>query len=159
MARGQKSSLPVDPKLAVDHILEKYENGQTMYQIAKDLKISHQAIYSRLLRTDPERWKERQAAQTLADLESAQERLQVAQTMVEVSKNRELAAIQRWKLERLLPAIFGQQSDKPQSPIQINIGIQRNGDNGLTLEAKPLEQSPDSLETPSQGLAPSRAQP
>ncbi len=159
-----RSNLPADPKTAAALILDRYEQGESMFAIAKALGISHQAIYSRLLSTDLELYKARQSAQALADLETAQSKLDQATSMVEVSKNRELASLYKWKLERLLPAIFGQQQPGQASQgIHLYIGIER-ADSGLVIEQQPngadlrrqelsLGLSQDEAEQRRQGLA------
>jgi len=107
-------------QITPQELLDRYEQGETMPQIAADLNVSHQAIYRLLLDKCPEEWKEYQAARALANLDHADEALDSAGNMVEVAKANHRVKSAQWKLERVLRRIYGQ--DAPPVSININLG-------------------------------------
>lgn len=105
-------------------VLDRYEQGQSILRQAKNLKVSHVALYAHLLKHFPERWKEIASASALVDLEEATEEMRDAPDMLTLMRGRALSDLQRWKLERLLRRYFGQDT-LPGSgqAVQININL------------------------------------
>ena len=103
-----------------DLILKRYEHGEGIEAIAKDLGITPPAIYRYLARHAQEEWKEYQAANALHAYQVAEDELKTATDGVTLSRARELVKSQQWKLERVLRKIYGQ--DAPSVNIQINLG-------------------------------------
>lgn len=101
-------------------ILEAFEHGATIPVQAKALGVTHQAIYRKLIKDAPEQWKEHQAAKALAKLDDVEDKLEQAVDGVAVSRERELARLHMWKLERVLRRIYG--TDAPAVQINVNIG-------------------------------------
>lgn len=101
-------------------VLEAFEHGASIPVQAKALGVTHQAIYRKILKDAPELWKEHQAAKALAKLDDSEQALTDAVDGVAVSRERELARLQMWKLERVLRRIYGQ--DAPQVVVNLNLG-------------------------------------
>ena len=126
-------------------ILKRYEEGEGIEAIAKDLQIAPQAIYRYLARHAQEEWKEYQAANALHEYQLAEKELKSAADGVTLSRARELVKSQQWKLERVLRKIYG--ADSPQVNIQINLG--EIGEQIKALEADlgviaaPLQAKPE----------------
>ena len=101
-------------------VLEAYEHGASIPVQARALGVSHQAIYRKILKDAPELWKEHQAAHALAKLDDTETALSAAADGVAVSREREIARLQMWKLERVLRRIYGQ--DAPTVTVNLNLG-------------------------------------
>ena len=111
-----------------EEILARYEQGETMMQIANSfgLKGSEQ-LYRLLIATNPERWKEHQAAKSIRRLEDATNALETAPDALSLARAREQLKAAQWELERVLRRIYG--ADQPANPggqVVIHIGIDRN---------------------------------
>jgi len=114
-----------------------------MLEIAQSygLKGSEQ-LYRLLLATDPERWKEYQAAKVLKRLDDANKGLETASDALSLARAREQVRSAQWELERVLRRIYGQdQGVTQQSPIQINIGITRDAAPQLTQSSITIERA------------------
>jgi len=117
-----RSSLPIKDKLKdvpVQAILDRYQEGEHIPTLAEELGVSFQAVYTHLLRNDPEGWKEQQASRALAELEKWEVEMERASDMFELARAREKLRGAQWKLERVLRRIYGQ--DSPPPAITINI--------------------------------------
>ena len=111
--------------ISVQQILARYLGGESIQSIADQYDVSVQAVYSKLIDHAPDQWKMHQSACALDVLEKTEGQLWSAQDMVEVSRARELGSLARWKLERLLPSIYGEQKASVGVAIQVNVGISR----------------------------------
>src|SRR5438045_5603932 len=87
-------------------LLERFVAGKSIPRIADELGISHVAAYQHLLRHVPNEWKEHQGAKALAVLDKCEEDLEGATDNVTVSRAREYARLQMWKLERTLSNLY-----------------------------------------------------
>lgn len=121
----------VDPQA----LLKRYLSDESTDSIAKDYKVTRQALGGYLLRNAESEWKEAQVARAIARKEAAEDALEVAQDPLQLAKARELLKAAQWDLERTCRRIYGE--DKSQvnvvTPI-LNITIQADGN------SKGLEQ-------------------
>jgi len=109
-------------QVEAEAILARYEGGETIAEIAKDLGVTHQALYRKLLVEHPENWKRYKAARALTDFEECREDLKSAQDGLSLGRARESARLAMWELERLAKPIYGQ--DQPQVTVNIVSGEQ-----------------------------------
>lgn len=119
-----------------EDILDAFEQGVSIPKQAQALGITHQAIYKHLLAKAPEKWKQYQAAHALAKLDDCEQKLTDAVDGVAVSRERELARLQCWKLERVVRNIYGQDSPT----VQVNINLGNVGERIADLERELLSQ-------------------
>lgn len=120
---------------SAEEILARFEGGEPITAIAKSYGITGPAVYRYLIRNAESGWREYQAANALAEHDKAEEDLKAATDGVTVSRARELARLQQWKLERVLRRIYGQ--DSPQ--VQINLNLGNVGERIAQLEAELLQ--------------------
>ena len=106
--------------ITAEAVLERFEGGESITKIAGSLGISGPAIYRYLIRNAESGGREYQAANALAEHDKGEEELKHASDGVTVSRARELARLQQWKLERVLRRIYGQ--DAPQVVVNLNLG-------------------------------------
>lgn len=102
-----------------DHrkIIERYISGESYAVLSAELGISHQAFYAWMLRTDEEAWRNAQISKALATLETAQEEVSSADSMLAIARAREKLVQARWTLEKLFRRLFG---NDPAIALQIN---------------------------------------
>lgn len=98
-------------------MLERHEDGETIPQIARSFKISHQAAYKLLLTHCPLEWKASQIAKAMHAHECAKseiERLKKskgdARAQVALACAREQLRSAQWELERLFADFYGQKT-------------------------------------------------
>ena len=101
-------------------ILDRYEDGESVEQIAKSYQVSPQAVYAWLHRNAEEQWKSHLAAKAHYQLDQAEDELRTASDNIAVSRSRELLRAQQWRLERVLRRVWGQ--DSPTVQVNINLG-------------------------------------
>ncbi len=118
-------------------ILDRLSNGETAPQIAKDLGISHAALYQYLLRQCPDEWTALSAAKSLVKIEKAEMALDDAELTpdsVSVSRVRESARLAMWNLERVARKMYGQKDDS-QNGVNIQVVISDSDDSKtVTIE-------------------------
>ena len=92
---------------AIQAILNRYEAGEPVQDIAKDINLTRQAVYRQLVQIPD--WQHYQAASALADLDDAKEifRDEEVRDGIVVSRAREQARIAQWTLERTARSIYG----------------------------------------------------
>jgi len=103
--------LPVDPaarKALLENVLERYQGGETIAEIARDIGCTDPPIYHALLEHDAERWKAISSAHALARLDDAEREADTAQDALSLARARARGEFARWKLEKLLRRYFGQ---------------------------------------------------
>jgi hypothetical protein len=133
-----------------DLLLARYDSGELIERICKDLKITHQAAYKAILKHCPEDWKHSQAARALAEYEMAKleidkiakkartEKYDAQNDQVSLACARERLKSAQWELERVLTRIYGNKQEVSATvPVQINIGISRDG------AAQPVQRNTD----------------
>ena len=113
------------PATKPENILDRYANGETIFEIAKSLGLDHpDQVYRYLLNHAPEQWKQYKAARALRQLDEAEQAIDNAPDALSVTRAREKARIAQWQLERVLRQIYGQ--DVPidaAARVQINIDM------------------------------------
>lgn len=107
------------------YVLDRYEQGLTMAQVAEEIGLSgSEQLYRLLIAEAPEQWKEYQSARALRRLEEATVGLETGSDGLSVARNRERIKSAQWELEKLMRRIYGQDMQQNvSSNIQINIGI------------------------------------
>lgn len=143
VAKRPLANLPAERRAEIaSAVLDGYNNGKQVAQMAPDYGLSDVTIYALLLRDHEGEWKEAQRARALARLERAQAELETAPDALSLARAREQVRAAQWELERLLRRIYGQDAP-PNSvvPVQINInmGAQQPQAIDITGTAFPLE--------------------
>jgi len=103
--------LPVDPaarKALLENVLERYQGGETIAEIARDIGCTDPPIYHALLEHDADRWKAIASAHALSRLDNAENDAKVAGDALSLARARTMGEFSRWKLEKLLRRYFGQ---------------------------------------------------
>ena len=98
---------PLAQPEACQAVLTRYENGETIQQIATSLSITRAAVYRHLLRHAEDDWREYQAARAIDEYESARSDLKAAQDGVTVSRARELARLAWQEMSSLKRSLYG----------------------------------------------------
>jgi hypothetical protein len=144
--RGEQGKWLPEPetKQKALQVLERYDSGEDIGDLAKELGISHQAAYKALIKYCHEEWKDSQAARALAEYENAKAKLRAIWEMEKSDRDavalacaREEVRTAQWELERLLRRLYGQDQPGNGSSVTINIGVRRNNDAkdyGVTIE-------------------------
>ena len=88
-------------------IMDRFERGESIMQIAQDLGISHGAIYRAIIRQIPDEWQQYRSAKALGQLDQAENDLSRATDGVTVSRVREQIKMAQWQLERTCRSIYG----------------------------------------------------
>jgi len=88
-------------------IMERYEAGESIAQIAKSIGVTHAAIYRAILRNIPDQWQQYRSARALTQLDQAETDLEKAVDNVSVSRTREQIKMAQWVLERTCRSIYG----------------------------------------------------
>ena len=134
----------VDPKT----VLQRYEAGESIAQIAQTLDVTDAGMYRFLLRTDPELWKELSSAHALAELDRAELETVEAQDKLSLARACARADHAKWKLERLLRRYFGQDQAHGSGPgVQINVNISPRTSNPVSVDAQVIESKDASTDS------------
>jgi transposase-like protein len=94
----------IDP----EPFLRQIQSGKSLAQVAKQLKVSHQAIQTWMLREVGEQYHEAITSALVSRVVEADNMLRSAKDAVEVTRAREIARFARMDLERRRPALYGQ---------------------------------------------------
>jgi len=119
--------LPAQRAEVLAGALERYREGESLYEIAPSIGVSKTSLYRHLLNGElAEEWKEAKISHALAELEEAELGLKTAPDMLGITRARERARAAQWHLERLLRRMYG--NDVPQDlagrvNISINVGV------------------------------------
>lgn len=105
-------------------ILDRLKAGERAVDIAKDLGVSHVALYAFLLRHSPEEWKAISAGKALARIEQAEHDMDAAEDQVAIAKARESHRMGAWAVERVARSIYGE-TKNGSGDITVQVLIQR----------------------------------
>lgn len=108
-------------------VLERLRNGERPVDVAKDLGVSHVALYAFLLRNSPEEWKAISAGKALARIEQAEVDMDAATDQTQISKARESHRMGAWAAERVARSIYGETKNGA-GDITVQVLIQRDGE-------------------------------
>jgi hypothetical protein len=108
-------------------VLDRLRNGERAVDIAKDLGVSHVALYAFLLRNSPEEWKAISAGKALARIEQAENDMDSATDQTQISKARESHRMGAWAAERVARSIYGE-TKNGSGDITVQVLIQRDGE-------------------------------
>lgn len=110
-----------------EHIIERVAKGERLRDIAESLGITHGAI-SQQLAKDAE-YQAAMEAGLEAKMDQREEELERAEDGLTVARARELLSHARWRAERRLPHLYGQQrqavaiqTDGPAKIVMVNYG-------------------------------------
>jgi transposase-like protein len=108
-------------------ILKRYESGEMVRDVAKELGITHQAAYQSLIKYCQDDWRDSQAARSLTEYEKAKAKLQAIWEMPKAERDaialacaREELRSAQWGLERLLPRLYAQ---KQEVKVDVNVNL------------------------------------
>jgi hypothetical protein len=109
-------------------VLQRALNGERQSDIAQSIGIHQTALSQALLKYCEDEWKDVQVARAWANLEDAEQNLEIAADMLAIARARERLKSAQWQLERLHRRLFGQEQTNQagQGTININIGIKRD---------------------------------
>lgn len=111
----------LDPK----DILERYLNGENSVQIAQTLGVTKQALSLWLVTKGEDDWKAAQLIKAIERKDKAEELIDTASTMLDLTRGREMLKSAQWDLERVCRRIYGQDVPAVSSAVQININLRR----------------------------------
>jgi transposase-like protein len=108
-------------------VLLRALNGERQADIAKDIGVHQTALSQALLKHCEEEWKDVQVARAWANVEDAEQELEIAPDMTTIARARERLKSAQWQLERLHRRLFGQEAPAHlgSGTVHINIGINR----------------------------------
>lgn len=107
--------------------ITRYLNGDDATAIADHYSITRQRLYQVMSETDPEGWRQAQAARALAEFDRTYEAMRDASDPLSLARAREMHKSAQWVMERLLRKLYGdtKQDDKSFS---ITVNVQRQDD-------------------------------
>ena len=120
-------------------VINRYLQGESTVEIAKSFGATRWALNYWLLKHAEEQWRDAQMVKAMRRKDEAEELLDKAVDVFEVSKARELLKSAQWELERICKRYYGTESATNQSQVTINIGIKRDADitPEVTIDAQP----------------------
>lgn len=123
--RGSLATLPAQELQAVlNHAIEEYGRGISVYAIAHGLGVEHTTLYRQLVKHKETEWRDAKVSRALAELEDAEEELKTAPDALALTRARERCRAAQWQLERLMRRIYGQHdAQQALQAIQINLNI------------------------------------
>ena len=114
--------MPTLTKADLPDIIQRYLNGESIQALAKDAKVSRQAIYQWMHRTGDTHYYDLVTDAMLARLADADQDLEDATDMLDIARAREKAKFTRWDLERRRPGLFGpKQEIKQETSLTITV--------------------------------------
>jgi len=140
---ADNTSLPVPAWFDAREILTKYISGQRTDAIAAELGVNRELLAYHLLTKATEDWKEAQVIRDLRRKEEAEDAIDNAKDLLELTRAEKKLKSAQWSLERVCRRIYGDTSPKEPGEgvsIVLNIGISRPGDEAKVIEQ---ESSPD----------------
>lgn len=114
-------------------VLDRLRAGERPVDVAKDLGVSHVALYAFLLRNSPEEWKAISAGKALARIEQAEVDMDAADDQVKIAKARESHRMGAWAAERVARSIYGETKNGT-GDITVQVLIQRDGEVKTVVE-------------------------
>lgn len=108
-------------------MLERYLAEETSTQIAASYGVTKAALSFFMLKHAEDQWKSAQLVKALTRKDAAEDRLETAETILEISRARELLKSAQWDLERVCRRVYGQDAPQSSNAVQINISLRRDG--------------------------------
>ena len=116
-----------------EQALQLLEQGLSVPQIAKQLRIDSSNIYRHMLNSENiDKYVELQSAKSLAMLDNAEEEVETASDPHSLARGRERARLAQWRLERLMRRLYGQDQPVAAPPVAIYLNLQ--GQSVKTIE-------------------------
>lgn len=109
------------------HILQRYAQGELIYDIARELGVAPASVYRDLIRDCPDEWQAAQAADALAAYTEAKlnlDTLPASAGPVACNLAQARVKVRQWELERLLKRLYGPQmaiTGADSGPLQVQI--------------------------------------
>lgn len=99
---------------SAQEVLQRFEMGESIPEIANSLGITHQAIYRHLLAHCPKEWQEHQSAKALARFDDEDKALDAVAPgdNVALGRARERIGLAKWILERSSRKYYGPDSNQ-----------------------------------------------
>lgn len=107
--------------------ITRYLNGDDATAIADHYSITRQRLYQVMSETDPEGWRQAQAARALAEFDRTYEAMRDASDPLSLARAREMHKSAQWVMERLLRKLYGDTKQDDKS-ISITVNVQRQDD-------------------------------
>jgi hypothetical protein len=106
-------------------ILERYLKGETSPQIAESYGVTKQALSLWLITKGEDDWKAAQLVKAIERKDKAEELIDTATTMLDLTRGREMLKSAQWDLERVCRRIYGQDAPQVSQAVQVNINLRR----------------------------------
>lgn len=140
MSVGALAKITADPR----DILERYLNGESTPQIAASFGVTKQALSLWLITKAENDWKASQLVKAIERKDKAEELIETAATMLDLTRGREMLRSAQWDLERVCRRIYGQDVAQVAQAVQININLRReSATNAVQHEPIQLDVSKD----------------
>lgn len=139
--RNPIAKLADSDRLAMlDDVIARYAGGEEINQVCKDFGISDVLLYKYLLADKQEEFRQAQVSRAMMAFEQAAqdrdkwaEKLETADGQVEINRCAQLMKAAeskerrtQWLLERCLSRIYGQEKQNNQTPVAIQINLNRD---------------------------------
>jgi hypothetical protein len=111
----------LDPK----DILDRYLAGETSPQIAESFGVTKQALSLWLISKGETDWKAAQLVKAIDRKDRADELLETASNMLDLTRGQAMLKSAQWDLERVCRRIYGQDVAQVAQAVQININLRR----------------------------------
>lgn len=112
----------LDPK----DILERYLAGETSPQIAASYGVTKQALSLWLITKGEADWRAAQLVKAIERKDKAEDLIESASTMLDLTRGREMLKAAQWDLERVCRRIYGQDVPNVAQAVQVNINLRRD---------------------------------
>jgi len=118
------ASLPAKQRAqTLSQALERYREGESLYEIAPSMGFSKTSLYRHLLTGElAEEWRVAKISHAMADLEDAEQQLRDAPDALGITRARERVRAAQWHLERLFRKMYGQDR-QPEAHEKVSISI------------------------------------
>lgn len=90
----------------VTQALERYQAGELLESVAKDMNVSRATLYGWMLNEVPEQYKDIQKNALITRLAETYEKIEVAEDQLDLARARELRRAAQWDAERRLARLF-----------------------------------------------------
>jgi hypothetical protein len=118
---GAIAKITADPK----DILERYLNGESTPEIAASFGVTKQALSLWLITKAENDWKASQLVKAIERKDKAEDLIETAATMLDLTRGREMLRSAQWDLERVCRRIYGQDVAQVAQAVQVNINLRR----------------------------------
>ena len=128
-------STELDKPAVAQSAIVRYLNGEDATKIAETHQITRQRLYQVMSETDPEGWRQAQAARALAEFDRTYEAMRDASDPLSLARAREMHKSAQWVMERLLRKLYGdtKQDDRGVS-ITVNVASLEDVCGAVTIE-------------------------